>query len=220
MDYKTQSEKLAGPIALLKLFCTRTQNSVVDEACQVRCPPAATVAACVTWLTRTRWRTQIFGGRALTRTGMGRIVEGAQRATPCVNAEAHSYYTLVLALTTNRRRAVALHRGLRGDHGRPRHQADDAQLPRRALVDGWLQQPCAPIAKPLHSTLFFCSSLHNVHCSSRSRCKAKPDTFRSGPCTRAVAASVRVVRINCLGVTPHLRSSGNGEVEAVTACSP
>lgn len=55
MPYKEQAEKLAGPIALLKLLCTRTAHDISDHACQ------------------------IFGGRAITRTGMGRIIEMFQR---------------------------------------------------------------------------------------------------------------------------------------------
>jgi len=55
MDYKEAALKLAGPIALLKLRCTRVAHDVSDDSCQV------------------------FGGRAITKTGMGRIVEGFHR---------------------------------------------------------------------------------------------------------------------------------------------
>ncbi|TPX72950.1 hypothetical protein SpCBS45565_g00388 [Spizellomyces sp. 'palustris'] len=55
MSYNEASIKLGGPIALLKLRCTRVAHNVSDESCQ------------------------IFGGRAITKTGMGRIVEGFQR---------------------------------------------------------------------------------------------------------------------------------------------
>eukprot|EP00455_Lapot_gusevi_P057456 TRINITY_DN97_c0_g1_i1.p2 TRINITY_DN97_c0_g1~~TRINITY_DN97_c0_g1_i1.p2 ORF type:complete len:217 (-),score=101.56 TRINITY_DN97_c0_g1_i1:260-910(-) len=55
MSYKEQSEKLAGIIALCKLQATRTAESVADHAAQ------------------------IFGGRAITKSGMGRIVEGFGR---------------------------------------------------------------------------------------------------------------------------------------------
>ncbi|OZJ03889.1 hypothetical protein BZG36_03959 [Bifiguratus adelaidae] len=55
MSYKEQSRALAGPIALLKLQCTRVSHMVSDEACQ------------------------IFGGRAITKTGMGRLIEQFQR---------------------------------------------------------------------------------------------------------------------------------------------
>jgi alkylation response protein AidB-like acyl-CoA dehydrogenase len=55
MSYREQSVKLGGPIALLKLLCTRVATRVSDEACQ------------------------IFGGRGITKTGMGRIVESFQR---------------------------------------------------------------------------------------------------------------------------------------------
>jgi len=55
MSREEQSEKLAGPIALLKLKQTRAATLVSDEACQ------------------------IFGGRAVTRTGMGQQVERFQR---------------------------------------------------------------------------------------------------------------------------------------------
>ncbi|KAI3638422.1 hypothetical protein MIR68_003551 [Amoeboaphelidium protococcarum] len=57
MSYKEQSLHLAGPIALLKLFSTRSGEFVCDQACQ------------------------IFGGRAITSTGMGQVVERYRRAT-------------------------------------------------------------------------------------------------------------------------------------------
>ncbi|KAI8893160.1 acyl-CoA dehydrogenase/oxidase, partial [Globomyces pollinis-pini] len=55
MNYKQQSKHLAGPIALLKMLTTRVCHDISDEA------------------------VQIFGGRAITKTGMGRIIEGFQR---------------------------------------------------------------------------------------------------------------------------------------------
>lgn len=51
MTYEEQVQQLAGPIALHKLLTTRTATMVADEAAQ------------------------IFGGRALTQTGMGRYCE-------------------------------------------------------------------------------------------------------------------------------------------------
>lgn len=56
MSHAEQAARLAGPIALLKLFATRVANDVSDEACQ------------------------IFGGRAITATGMGQVVERFQRS--------------------------------------------------------------------------------------------------------------------------------------------
>jgi alkylation response protein AidB-like acyl-CoA dehydrogenase len=55
MSYEEQSDKLAGPIALCKYQATRMMHDVSDDACQ------------------------IFGGRAITKTGMGRTVETLQR---------------------------------------------------------------------------------------------------------------------------------------------
>jgi alkylation response protein AidB-like acyl-CoA dehydrogenase len=55
MSYKEQSDKLAGPIALCKYHVTRVMHNVSDDACQ------------------------IFGGRAITKSGMGRTVEALQR---------------------------------------------------------------------------------------------------------------------------------------------
>ncbi|KAI9206338.1 acyl-CoA dehydrogenase/oxidase [Polychytrium aggregatum] len=55
MSYKEQSVKLAGPIALLKFQTTRVSTHISDECCQ------------------------IFGGRAITKTGMGSKVESFQR---------------------------------------------------------------------------------------------------------------------------------------------
>jgi alkylation response protein AidB-like acyl-CoA dehydrogenase len=57
MSYKEQSIHLAGPIALLKLFSTKVGTFVSDESCQ------------------------IFGGRAITQTGMGQSIERYHRAT-------------------------------------------------------------------------------------------------------------------------------------------
>merc|ERR1740117_46802 len=56
MSDKEINQRLAGPIALLKFKQTRVATLVSDNACQ------------------------IFGGRALTRTGMGQFVEKFQRS--------------------------------------------------------------------------------------------------------------------------------------------
>jgi len=55
MNYAEQQKKLAGPIALLKYQSTRMAHDISDDACQ------------------------IFGGRAITKTGMGKYVERFQR---------------------------------------------------------------------------------------------------------------------------------------------
>ncbi|KAI8064576.1 acyl-CoA dehydrogenase/oxidase [Gongronella butleri] len=55
MSYAEQSVKLAGPLALCKYQMTRMLHNVSDDACQ------------------------IFGGRAITKTGMGRRIETLQR---------------------------------------------------------------------------------------------------------------------------------------------
>ena len=55
MTYAQQSQALAGPIALLKTFATRAAHEVADEA------------------------VQIWGGRGLTKGGMGRVIESFQR---------------------------------------------------------------------------------------------------------------------------------------------
>jgi alkylation response protein AidB-like acyl-CoA dehydrogenase len=51
MPYKQQSAHLAGPIDLLKMFATRSAHEIADDAVQV------------------------FGGRELTQTGMGKTIE-------------------------------------------------------------------------------------------------------------------------------------------------
>lgn len=56
MTYKEQQQYLAGPIALLKFRCTRAAYAINDDACQV------------------------FGGRGITSTGMGSIIEKFTRA--------------------------------------------------------------------------------------------------------------------------------------------
>ena len=50
-SYKDQAQKLAGPIGLLKMYITRSAQDTAREA------------------------VQIFGGRGVTRTGMGRFIE-------------------------------------------------------------------------------------------------------------------------------------------------
>lgn len=55
MPYEQQSKYLAGPMALLKYYLSKAQGEIVDEA------------------------VQIWGGRALTRGGMGVYIEQAQR---------------------------------------------------------------------------------------------------------------------------------------------
>ncbi|KAF8532187.1 acyl-CoA dehydrogenase/oxidase [Gautieria morchelliformis] len=58
MNYKEQSDKLAGQIAFLKMYCTRTAQETAEDA------------------------VQIFGGRGITRTGMGRFIEHYHRTVP------------------------------------------------------------------------------------------------------------------------------------------
>jgi len=56
LSYKDQQTKLAGPIALLKYYSTRVAYMCADHS------------------------SQIFGGRAITRTGMGQNIERFSRA--------------------------------------------------------------------------------------------------------------------------------------------
>jgi alkylation response protein AidB-like acyl-CoA dehydrogenase len=51
MPYKQQSRYLGGPIGLLKMSTTRAAHEIADES------------------------VQIFGGRGLTQSGMGRVIE-------------------------------------------------------------------------------------------------------------------------------------------------
>eukprot|EP00811_Abedinium_folium_P035026 NODE_7857_length_1544_cov_5.150318.p1 GENE.NODE_7857_length_1544_cov_5.150318~~NODE_7857_length_1544_cov_5.150318.p1 ORF type:complete len:426 (-),score=107.64 NODE_7857_length_1544_cov_5.150318:245-1522(-) len=55
MDYKDQNARLGGPLALLKYHASRNITMALDEA------------------------TQIFGGRGITATGMGKVIEGINR---------------------------------------------------------------------------------------------------------------------------------------------
>lgn len=55
MTYAQQAKNLGGPIGLLKSSATRAAHEIADEA------------------------TNIFGGRGLTQTGMGRFVEQFHR---------------------------------------------------------------------------------------------------------------------------------------------
>lgn len=55
MTYSEQAKHLAGPIGLLKSSATRAAHDIADHA------------------------VNIFGGRGLTQSGMGKIVEGFHR---------------------------------------------------------------------------------------------------------------------------------------------
>ncbi|KAK4188019.1 acyl-CoA dehydrogenase/oxidase [Podospora australis] len=55
MAYAEQAKHMGGPIALLKMSCTRAAHEIADEA------------------------VQIWGGRGLTQTGMGRVIENFNR---------------------------------------------------------------------------------------------------------------------------------------------
>ncbi|KAF8629594.1 hypothetical protein AX15_003340 [Amanita polypyramis BW_CC] len=57
MTYDQMSEHLAGPIGLLKQFVTRCGRETAEDA------------------------TQVFGGRALTKTGMGKLIEEYHRCS-------------------------------------------------------------------------------------------------------------------------------------------
>ncbi|EKD01607.1 acyl-CoA dehydrogenase, long-chain specific precursor [Trichosporon asahii var. asahii CBS 8904] len=56
MDYRTQATHLAGPLAFLKVMSTRWTSEITDDA------------------------VQIFGGRGLTTTGVGRYIEQYHRS--------------------------------------------------------------------------------------------------------------------------------------------
>jgi len=58
MSYKEQSSRLAGPIGLLKMYATRSAQATAADA------------------------VQIFGGRGITRTGMGEYIEHYHRTVP------------------------------------------------------------------------------------------------------------------------------------------
>ncbi|KAL5485690.1 hypothetical protein ACEPAI_6731 [Sanghuangporus weigelae] len=58
MAYKEQAQKLAGPIAFLKSFSTQSARQTAQDA------------------------VQIFGGRGITQTGMGRFIEHYHRTVP------------------------------------------------------------------------------------------------------------------------------------------
>ncbi|KAI0734195.1 peroxisomal acyl-CoA-dehydrogenase [Fomitopsis betulina] len=58
MSYKEQANKLAGPIAFLKMYSTRSAQQTATDA------------------------VQIFGGRGITQSGMGRHIEHYHRTVP------------------------------------------------------------------------------------------------------------------------------------------
>ncbi|QRV89915.1 acyl-CoA dehydrogenase [Ceratobasidium sp. AG-Ba] len=55
MSYRVQADKLAGQMAFLKMYCTQTAQKTAADA------------------------VQLFGGRGLTQSGMGRFIEHAYR---------------------------------------------------------------------------------------------------------------------------------------------
>jgi alkylation response protein AidB-like acyl-CoA dehydrogenase len=57
-SYKEQAAKLAGPIGLLKMYSTKSARQTAADA------------------------VQIFGGRGITQTGMGRFIERYHRTIP------------------------------------------------------------------------------------------------------------------------------------------
>ncbi|KAI0787905.1 acyl-CoA dehydrogenase NM domain-like protein [Fomes fomentarius] len=58
MNYKQQAQLLAGPIGLLKMYITRSAQDIARDA------------------------VQIFGGRGITKTGMGKHIEHYHRTVP------------------------------------------------------------------------------------------------------------------------------------------
>ncbi|KAF8325547.1 acyl-CoA dehydrogenase [Cantharellus anzutake] len=58
MPWKDQAKYLAGPIGLMKMQTTRSAQQIATDA------------------------VQIFGGRGITKTGLGRIIEGFHRTVP------------------------------------------------------------------------------------------------------------------------------------------
>ena len=57
-SYKEQAQKLAGPIGLLKMYSTKSAQQTATDA------------------------VQIFGGRGITKTGMGKYIEHYHRTVP------------------------------------------------------------------------------------------------------------------------------------------
>ena len=118
MSYKEAAIKLGGPIALLKLLSTRTAHHIADDA------------------------TQIFGGRgkeeeelchsdflahfvAITKTGMGRFIEGFQRTYKyaAILGGSGSYFFICTSNSPFFK--------CRGDHGRLGDQTSDERIPGR-----------------------------------------------------------------------------------------
>lgn len=57
-SYKEQASKLAGPIGLLKMYSTKSAQQTATDA------------------------VQLFGGRGISRTGMGKFIEQYHRTVP------------------------------------------------------------------------------------------------------------------------------------------
>src|SRR6266404_6198842 len=58
MSYAEQSDKIAGTVALLKQYVTSTGRATAEDA------------------------TQVFGGRAVTQSGMGKLIENVRCLPP------------------------------------------------------------------------------------------------------------------------------------------
>ncbi|KAG6878205.1 hypothetical protein C0993_010625 [Termitomyces sp. T159_Od127] len=78
MSYKQQASKLAGPIGLLKMHATRSAQETAADAVQVRILEIRkSVASLLTYL-----HNKVFGGRGITKTGMGQFIEHYHRTVP------------------------------------------------------------------------------------------------------------------------------------------
>lgn len=76
MSYADQSKHLGGPIGLLKMSCTRVAHEIADEAVQV------SLHVFIFLHLESRFTDlfmQIWGGRGLTQSGMGRVIENFNR---------------------------------------------------------------------------------------------------------------------------------------------
>ncbi|KAJ3505689.1 hypothetical protein NLJ89_g7288 [Agrocybe chaxingu] len=84
MNYAQQSDKLAGPIGLLKQFVSRSGRETAEGQPPFTFRVRSAVPKSVTNFTsphRSTDATQVFGGRALTVTGMGKFIENYHRTS-------------------------------------------------------------------------------------------------------------------------------------------
>jgi hypothetical protein len=110
MSYADMSSKLAGPIGVLKQFVSRAGRETAEDS------------------------TQVFGGRALTTTGMGKIIENVRFRPLDSFLQLHSLTTVSVSVPSD----IGLRCDIGGSRGCTRRlgraSSDEKVAKRRQIV--------------------------------------------------------------------------------------